>query len=240
MFSSGSRPIAITEPSSRKQTGPSRSTNGVSARTGSNPSGTCVASLLGLWEREALQTTGRLVRLETTYLFNPHLNNFRIHSQIEEGNVLLTETVGTEIDTSLAVEIAKSLDGIHSVKDQLIVSRDAGTAAHTSISGQDRTFVQEVGDATTAARYIAHCSLSPPGYEAVTSRRTTPLWRGKFSLRKPTREARKGHKKRHKRVLIVHCQEESCIFYVYRTPVQLSRVGVRSLLGMGRGSGQGH
>lgn len=88
-------------------------------------------------------------RLETAYLFNPHLNNFTIKTEVENGEVSLTGKVRSEIDKDLASEIAKSLDGVSSVDNQLEVVADL---AEVDQSDGDRDFLQKVSDATTTTQ----------------------------------------------------------------------------------------
>jgi osmotically-inducible protein OsmY len=88
-------------------------------------------------------------RLETAYLFNPHLNNFAIRTDVEAGEVALTGKVRSEIDKDLAGEIAKSLDGVRSVDNKLHVVADLAQAEHSDV---DRSFLQKVSDATTTTQ----------------------------------------------------------------------------------------
>jgi osmotically-inducible protein OsmY len=100
-------------------------------------------------------------RLETAYLFNSHLNNFNIQTDVDHGAVLLTGTVQSDIDKDLAGEIARSLKGVRSVDNQLVIKP---SAASVSRSADDEDFSQKVDDATTTAnvktRLIANQHLS--------------------------------------------------------------------------------
>lgn len=88
-------------------------------------------------------------RLETAYLFNPHLNNLTIDIEVRNGNVMLSGTVRDDIDRDLAEEIARSLDGVKSVGNSLKIRPDAD-ASH--LSETDSDFFQKVKDATTTAQ----------------------------------------------------------------------------------------
>jgi osmotically-inducible protein OsmY len=88
-------------------------------------------------------------RLETAYLFNPHLNNFTIDTDVEDGTVMLSGSVRSEIDKDLAEEIAKSIDGVKSVKNSLEV-KDGQESSTPPTAASD--FFQKVSDATTTAR----------------------------------------------------------------------------------------
>lgn len=88
-------------------------------------------------------------RLETAFLFNPHLNNLSIDTEVKNGNVMLSGTVRNDIDRDLAEEIARSLAGVKSVGNALQV-RPEVEEAHLSESDSD--FFQKVKDATTTAQ----------------------------------------------------------------------------------------
>jgi hyperosmotically inducible protein len=87
-------------------------------------------------------------RLETVYLFNSSLNNFAIDTDVSEGVVTLSGTVQSDIEKDLAGEIAKSLEGVKSVNNELVVGEQPETAQAPATSDG---FVQKVTDATTTA-----------------------------------------------------------------------------------------
>ena len=91
-------------------------------------------------------------RLETVYLFNPNLNNFTIDTDVKDGVVTLSGTVQSDIDKDLAGEIAKSLDGVESVNNELLIGEQPATAQADDASDG---FVQKVTDATTTAKVKA-------------------------------------------------------------------------------------
>ncbi len=88
-------------------------------------------------------------RLETAYLFNRHLNNFNIQTDVDNGVVLLTGTVRSDIDKDLAEEIALSVKGVDSVINRLVVKESLEASRRR---GDDADFGQKVNDATTTAR----------------------------------------------------------------------------------------
>jgi osmotically-inducible protein OsmY len=88
-------------------------------------------------------------QLETAYLFNPHLNNLTIDPEVKNGEVMLTGTVRSDIDRDLAEEIARSLDGVKSVGNSLVIEEDLEEQAR---SEPDTDFLQKVKDATTTAQ----------------------------------------------------------------------------------------
>jgi hyperosmotically inducible periplasmic protein len=89
-------------------------------------------------------------KLEATYLFNRHLSAFTIHPETTNGVVHLTGTVDSNIDRDLAGEIAKGVDGVTSVKNDLVVKAGSSQAG-TKSSNSGETFGQYVDDATTTA-----------------------------------------------------------------------------------------
>lgn len=88
-------------------------------------------------------------QLDTAYLFNTHLNDMSIDSEVEDGDVTLTGAVRSDIDRDLAEEIARSLDGVKSVENALEVRKDL---AEPALPGSDTDFLQKVKDATTTAQ----------------------------------------------------------------------------------------
>ena len=90
-------------------------------------------------------------KLEATYLLNRHLSVFTIHPETMNGVVHLTGTVDNNIDRDLAAELAKGIDGVTSVKNDLVIKAGSGQASSKSSSSSSRTFGQFVGDATTTA-----------------------------------------------------------------------------------------
>jgi osmotically-inducible protein OsmY len=90
-------------------------------------------------------------KLEGTYLLNRHLNVFTIHPETNKGVVHLTGTVESEIDRDLAGELAKGIDGVVSVKNDLVVKTGSSQAKAANSKDTGRTFGQFVDDATTTA-----------------------------------------------------------------------------------------
>lgn len=91
-------------------------------------------------------------KLEATYLLNRHLSVFTIHPETTNGVVHLTGTVDSNIDRDLAGELAKGVDGVTSVKNDLVVKTGSSQAsAKSKGSGSSRTFGEFVDDATTTA-----------------------------------------------------------------------------------------
>jgi osmotically-inducible protein OsmY len=103
-------------------------------------------------------------KLEAVYALNPHLDAFAIKTETTAGKVHLTGTVDSDIDRDLASELAKGIDGVVSVDNDLVVKSGsraaphAGTANSTASSKNGtadknggRPFGVWVDDATTTA-----------------------------------------------------------------------------------------
>src|SRR5262245_56700883 len=88
------------------------------------------------------------MRIKTTYLFNGHLNPFRINVDTDDGVVTLHGTVPSDIHRDLAGAIAKSVDGVEDVDNDLTVVPGLGSGG---LEESDKTFRQSVRDATTSA-----------------------------------------------------------------------------------------
>jgi osmotically-inducible protein OsmY len=89
-------------------------------------------------------------RIESMYLLNEHLNPFRISTNVENGTVSLTGTVESDNDRDLAGALAKNLDGVMKVENELMVDASAKPAERSSDNAQ-RDFGTWVDDATTTA-----------------------------------------------------------------------------------------
>ena len=92
-------------------------------------------------------------KLEAVLLFNQHLNSFDIDTDVRDSVAYLGGTVESDIDRDLAVEIARSIDGITDVKSKLVVDMKSAKAASTSEqAAPNRTLRERVLNATLTAR----------------------------------------------------------------------------------------
>jgi osmotically-inducible protein OsmY len=87
-------------------------------------------------------------KIETVYTLNRHLNGFTINTDVAQGAVHLTGKVESAVDRDLAGELAKGIDGVVSVDNDLVIEAKSRAAAS---SGSDRPFSVWVDDATTTA-----------------------------------------------------------------------------------------
>jgi osmotically-inducible protein OsmY len=93
-------------------------------------------------------------KIETVYTLNPHLSPFRIDTDVNNGVVVLSGTVESDIDRDLAGELAKGIAGVTEVNNELQV--DADNARHADAAAAEATverrdFGTWVDDATTTA-----------------------------------------------------------------------------------------
>jgi hyperosmotically inducible protein len=87
-------------------------------------------------------------QLEAVYALNRHLSAFAIDTDVDKGIVHLTGTVQADIDRDLAGELAKNIDGVVEVDNNLTIVADARA---TPKEGEDRSFSAWIDDATTTA-----------------------------------------------------------------------------------------
>jgi hyperosmotically inducible protein len=87
-------------------------------------------------------------KLEAVYALNRHLSAFAIETEVDEGIVHLTGNVQQDIDRDLAGELAKNIDGVVDVSNELVVVADARSP---SPEAEGRSFARWIDDATTTA-----------------------------------------------------------------------------------------
>ena len=91
-------------------------------------------------------------KLEGALLFNSELNSFHIDTKVKSGTAYLNGAVESEIDKELAGEVAKSVDGIDKVENQLTIDTQAVAKAEESESWQQQSaWRQTVSNATLTA-----------------------------------------------------------------------------------------
>ena len=87
------------------------------------------------------------MRIKTTYLFNGHLNPFRINVDTRDGVVTLHGTVPSDVHRDLAAAIAKSAEGVKDVDNELTIASAGGDGPDAA----DKSFGDSVRDAETTA-----------------------------------------------------------------------------------------
>ena len=94
-------------------------------------------------------------KIETAFVLNGHLNPFAISTNVDNGAVHLTGVVKDSIDRDLAGEVARAVDGVVSVKNDLKIDQKAANEAAAKAKaqkGDHRDFGSWVSDATMTAR----------------------------------------------------------------------------------------
>jgi osmotically-inducible protein OsmY len=84
-------------------------------------------------------------RIETLYLLNQHLNPLNINTTTRNGNVVITGTVGDDVQKELAEDLALSVKGVSFVDNQL-------TVINTVVGVKEkRTWRQRIEDRSVSA-----------------------------------------------------------------------------------------
>jgi osmotically-inducible protein OsmY len=86
-------------------------------------------------------------KLISTYTLNEQLNPFVIEVDSNEGVVTLSGTVESEVERELAIQLAKSIENVNQVNDELEVKPEAERSASS-----DEGFAMKVKNATTTAK----------------------------------------------------------------------------------------
>ncbi len=87
-------------------------------------------------------------KIEAVYMLNRHLNGFAIDTNVTEGAVHLTGMVESDIDRDLAGELAKGIEGVVSVDNDLVLDDKARIPVSASA---ERPFGVWIEEATTTA-----------------------------------------------------------------------------------------
>jgi len=96
-------------------------------------------------------------RIKTAFIFDRHLDSFRINVNTDRGQVTLEGVVPTDIQKDLAGAIARNAEGVESVHNRLQVTQ----GKVDSPEELDRTFSQAVLDATTTASVKMALAFGP-------------------------------------------------------------------------------
>src|SRR5512143_415052 len=124
--------------------------------------GLCASALVSL-HASAVQREGAAKdawidgRLESVYALNRHLSAFAIDTDVDKGVVILTGQVQSDIDRDLAGELAKGIDGVVKVNNQLTIVADA----HATPKKGERSFGVWIDDVTTTARVKSKLLANP-------------------------------------------------------------------------------
>lgn len=89
-------------------------------------------------------------QLVTTYALNDSLNPFTLDVEVKDGVARLSGVVDTDVERELAVEIAKGVDGIKKVKDNIQVN--PATSGDRKETGGEQSFYRDIEDMTITAK----------------------------------------------------------------------------------------
>lgn len=95
--------------------------------------------------KEMISDTAITARIETLFAVNEHLSPFNINTTTTEGVVTLTGSVADDVQKQLATDLAKTVDGVKDVQNDLTV---VGTVASQR---PKKTWRQRIDDASLAA-----------------------------------------------------------------------------------------
>jgi osmotically-inducible protein OsmY len=100
-------------------------------------------------------------KVEMAFVLNGHLNPFAIATDVNGGAVHLTGVVKDGIDRDLAGEVARGVEGVVSVDNDLKVDRERADAVAKEHAAQHRDFGSWVDDATTTAQVKSRLLANP-------------------------------------------------------------------------------
>jgi osmotically-inducible protein OsmY len=118
--------------------------------------GLLASSLVGM-QAHAAEATGPVKdawidgKLEAVYALNRYLSAFAIDTSVTQGVVHLSGKVHSDIDRDLANEIAKGIDGVVKVDNDLTIVPRTGDSAAAATQPPERSFGMWIDDVTTTA-----------------------------------------------------------------------------------------
>lgn len=126
-------------------------------------------------QAEESAISGLNVRLEsqidTLYMINPVLNSYALKTRVDNGTAYLSGIVGGVAAKDLAQDLARSIDGIQQVQNNITIDKSAIAVAERNKS---RLFLQKVADATATAQIKAklEANRNTSGIDATVSTHT--------------------------------------------------------------------
>lgn len=92
-------------------------------------------------------------KIETVMTLNTRLNSFLIDTDVENGRVTLSGEVESEVDRNLAEELARGVEGVDQVENNIAVRTPEPARDGRSVDADDEldSFSQWVSDRTTTA-----------------------------------------------------------------------------------------
>lgn len=97
-------------------------------------------------------------KLEASYLLNSELSAFKIGTDVQNGKVTLTGSVQSDAHKQLAAEIAKNLDGVTNVTNQLTVA-DKGDKYNAKDTSYSSSFYDMTTTVSLKSNYAVNKEL---------------------------------------------------------------------------------
>ncbi len=130
-------------------------------------------------EEERTSDTWLQAQLVTLYTVNRHLSVFDIDTTVKDGVAYLQGVVDSDVERSLAVEIARSVEGVKEVKNNLEVASKEKDKRLKGMETAANSFAQKVEDMTTTAavksNLLMNSSVNGMDIDVTTSQGTVTL-----------------------------------------------------------------
>lgn len=91
-------------------------------------------------------------KIETVLTLNTMLNSFTIDTDVDQSNVLLTGTVSSDVEKSLATELVRGVEGVEDIDNQLEVTGKPG------VIDQTQHELSEAGD--TLSNWVSNATIT--------------------------------------------------------------------------------
>lgn len=107
-------------------------------------------------------------KVETAIMLNSELNNFEIDTDVNQGQVILSGTVNSDIEKNLAGQIASNVEGVSDVDNKLMVEKNYRSDMKKAGDNFSRTW----NDLTTTAginmKYAANDDIAATAIDVDT------------------------------------------------------------------------
>ena len=101
------------------------------------------------WSQETKEAW-RQGKLESVYMLNSHLSAYDINTEVHGDKAFLSGVVSSKVEKELAQELAKSINGIDDVENNLTINADHQKPMD-EVAKETHSFGETISDATTTA-----------------------------------------------------------------------------------------
>lgn len=133
----------------------------------------CASFAANSQQDEQQSDTWLTAKLMTTIALNRELSIFDVSANVTNAVATLTGEVDSDVRKNLAYELAKSIHGIHDVKNNIQVKEDV-VSNRTGNSSDTTSFAQSVADLTTTAsiksQYLTNANVHGLAIDVDTKR----------------------------------------------------------------------